>query len=201
VTGSPPHRDPSASASAAETEAAVVASEDPYPWWMAAALGCISIAFGIAILVWPDVTVRVMAVFVGIWFLAAGVTRVFGAFTSGRGVGPQVLSGIVGVLLVLGGIACLRNLVAGLAAVATLVALTWLLSGMAELVLAFTVTGSARTTFLLLGGLSTVVGIVFAVWPELSLATLVLTTSVGAIVVGASQLVCAFMTRRLARTV
>jgi uncharacterized membrane protein HdeD (DUF308 family) len=168
---------------------------------MAAVLGCISIAFGIAILVWPDVTVRVMAVFVGIWFLVAGVTRVFGAFTSGRGVGAQMLSGIVGVLLVLGGIACLRNLVTGLAAVATLVALTWLLSGMAELVLAFTVTGSARTTFLLLGGLSTVVGIVFAVWPELSLATLVLTTSVGALVVGASQLAGAFLARRLARAV
>jgi uncharacterized membrane protein HdeD (DUF308 family) len=178
----------------------VVAREDPFPWWLLALLGVTSIVFGIAVLIWPDVSLRVMAAFVGVWLVIAGMARVFSAFVSGRGVGAQVLSGIVGVLLILGGIACLRNLVTALALLATLVSLTWLLSGLSELAIAFTATGSSRGWLIALGVVSTLVGLTFAVWPELSLATLVLMTSLGALVVGAAQVAFAWQIRNLTRT-
>jgi uncharacterized membrane protein HdeD (DUF308 family) len=176
-----------------------VVREDPFPWWLLLILGIISILVGVAMLVWPDATLRVTAAFVGIWLLLAGIARVIGAFISGRGLGAQVLSGIVGLLLIVAGVACLRNLVTSLALLATLVAFMWLFSGLAELVIAFATHGPTRVWLLLLGAVSTLIGIAFLVWPRLTLATLIVTMSVSAVIVGVGQLAFAFQVRKLAR--
>jgi uncharacterized membrane protein HdeD (DUF308 family) len=168
-----------------------------FPWWLSGILGIVSVLFGVLMLVWPGETVRVMAVFVGIWLLAAGLARIVGAFVSGRGVGSQVLSGIVGVLFVIGGVACLRDLVAGVAMLATLVAFIWLFGGLTEIVFAFLTTGPTRTWLLVLGVLSTLVGLAFSVWPRLSLASLVLAASVSALVIGAGEIAYAYQARKL----
>jgi uncharacterized membrane protein HdeD (DUF308 family) len=177
-----------------------VEREQPFPWWLLAILGVISILFGVAMLVWPDITLRVVGFFVGLWLLIAGIARVIGAFVSGRGVGAQILSGIIGVLLILGGVACLRNLVTSLAVLATIIALTWLFSGLSELVIGFAVRGPARGWLILLGVVSTLIGIAFVVWPGLSLATLVFMLSISAMIVGAGQLGFAFQVRKLTTT-
>lgn len=177
-----------------------VAREDPFPWWLLAVLGVISILLGVAMLVWPDVTLRVVAFLVGLWLLIAGIARVIAAFGSRRGLGAQVLSGIIGVVLILGGVACLRNLVTSLAVLATIVALTWLFSGLSELVVGFAVHGSTRWWLVGLGVLTTLVGIAFVVWPGLSLATLVFVLSISAMIVGAGQLGFAYQLRKLSRT-
>jgi uncharacterized membrane protein HdeD (DUF308 family) len=177
----------------------VVARGDPFPWWLSAVLGVVSIGFGIVVLIWPGETLRVMAACFGVWLILAGFARVVGAFMSGTGIGAQMLSGVVGVLLILGGVACLRNLVTAVAVLATLVAAMWLLSGLSELVIAFTVHGPSRGWLIALGVVSILTGLVFAIWPELSLATLVLTTCVGALVIGVGQVAFALQIRRLSR--
>lgn len=182
------------------TATAPAVRENLSPWWLLLVLGITSILFGVAVLVWPDVTLRVMAVLVGLWLLLAGIARVVGAFVSGRGVGAQVLSGLIGLLLIVGGVACLRNLVTGLLMLATIVAFMWLFSGLSELVLAFTATGSSRTWLLLLGAVSTLIGFAFLVWPGLSLTALVVMTGIGALIIGAAEVVFAFRARRLSAT-
>jgi uncharacterized membrane protein HdeD (DUF308 family) len=129
--------------------------------------------------------------------LLAGIVRIVGAFLPGRGAGRQVLSGIVGVVLVIGGVACLRDLANGLAILAFLVALTWLFSGLSELAIAFQATGASRLWLGLLGVLSIVAGLVFVFTPNLSLAVLVLMTGISAIVIGLGELVLAFQLRKV----
>jgi uncharacterized membrane protein HdeD (DUF308 family) len=176
----------------------VVAEQDGlFPWWSLLLLGAASTLFGIVVLAWPHVSLKVMAVLVGIWLLLAGIVRIIGAFLPGRGVGRQVLSGIVGVVLVIGGVACLRDLANGLAILAFLVALTWLFSGLSELVVAFQATGAFRLGLGLLGVLSIVAGLVFVFTPNLSLAVLVLMTGISAIVIGLGELVVAFQLRKV----
>jgi uncharacterized membrane protein HdeD (DUF308 family) len=177
---------------------AVVTREDPFPWGLLLGLGITSILFGIIVLAWPDASLRLMAVLVGCWLLIEGVTRVLGAFLSGRGIGHQMLSGIVGVLLVVGGVACLRNLATGLAVLATIVALMWLFSGLSEIALAMSATGSTRVGMLVLGVASTIVGFALIVWPDLSLTTLVITTGISALFAGAGQVAFAFKLRKAA---
>jgi uncharacterized membrane protein HdeD (DUF308 family) len=160
-----------------------------FPWWSVLGLGILSVLLGIVVLAWPEATLRVMAALAGVWLVLGGLVRIFSAFVAGGGVGRQVLSGVVGVVLVLGGAFCLRNIVPTVSLLALVVAVTWLLSGIAESVLAFETTGGNRRWLLALGIVSIVIGLVFLVAPRLSLYTLVLTTGIGFIVTGAIQVV------------
>jgi uncharacterized membrane protein HdeD (DUF308 family) len=168
------------------------------PFWQTIALGLVTALFGVAVLVWPGETLRTLGVLIGIWLMIVGATRIVGAFVSGRGVSHQVLSGIVGVVLLIGGVACLRNVARGVLVLALVVALAWLLSGMAELVIAFQTTGSTRMWLIVLGVVSIAIGLAFTFWPSLSLATAVLMTGISALIIGIGEIVFAFQMRRLA---
>jgi uncharacterized membrane protein HdeD (DUF308 family) len=168
----------------------------PTAWWVPMTLGSLSIMVGVVMFVWPDATLRVVAVLVGLWVLLAGIARILGAFLPGRGVGRQVLSGIVGVLLVIAGVACLRDLVKALALLAVIIALAWMFGGLAWIVLAAQTTGATRGLLLAVGILSIGVGVLVVALPELSLTALVYLTAATAIVVGAGELGVAFQLRR-----
>ena len=168
------------------------------PFWQTVALGLVTALFGLTVLIWPGETLRTLGVLIGIWLLIVGATRIVGAFVSKRGVGHQVLSGIVGVVLLIGGVACLRNVARGVLVLALVVALAWLLSGMAELVIAFQTTGSTRMWLIVLGVVSIAIGLAFTFWPSLSLTTAVLMTGISGLVIGIGEIVFAFQLRRLA---
>jgi uncharacterized membrane protein HdeD (DUF308 family) len=170
---------------------------DTASFWLLFTLGVATMCFGIAILAWPDASVRVVAVLVGIWLLLAGLARIVGAFVWRRGLGRQLLSGIVGIVLVIGGVACLRDLAKGGAVLAFLIALVWILSGIAELVVAQEAGTWARRWLIVLGIASLVVGFVFVFSPALTLAVMVLLTGLSALVIGAAQVLFAFRWRRL----
>jgi uncharacterized membrane protein HdeD (DUF308 family) len=167
------------------------------PWWAILLLGIISVLFGVIVLVWPRATLHVLAVLVGFWLLFAGLVRIFSAFLPGPGVGRQVLSGIVGVILVVGGAACLRNVVNALAILALMVALTWIFSGVAEIILAFQTTGGGRIALLAVGVLALIAGFVFLFSPGLSLAALVLMVGITAIVIGIGEVLLSFQLRKV----
>src|SRR5438034_6501275 len=139
------------------------------PFLQTLTLGVLTILFGAALLVWPDITVRLLGVLVGIWLLLAGVARILGAFLSWRGLGWQVLSGVVGVLLLAGGVACLRDVAKGATVLAFLIALSWISIGLAELVAAAQVSGGARVWLVVLAVGAIVIGFVFLLWPGPSL--------------------------------
>jgi uncharacterized membrane protein HdeD (DUF308 family) len=102
---------------------------------------------------------RTLGILVGIWFLVAGAARVVGAFVTKRRIGRQVVSGVVGVVFLIGGLACLRNVAKGVLVLAFILALTWLLSGMAEFVIAFHATGTTRTWLIILAIASIAIGL------------------------------------------
>lgn len=96
----------------------------------------------------------------------------------------------------MGGVACLRDLATGLAVLATVVALTWLFSGLSEIALGMSATGSTRVGLVVIGVVSTLVGFALIVWPDLSLTTLVITTGISAVFVGVAQVAFAFKARK-----
>jgi uncharacterized membrane protein HdeD (DUF308 family) len=179
------------------TEYSTDREADNASFWLLFALGVITLCFGIAILAWPEASVRVVAVMVGVWLLLTGFARIIGAFVWRRGLGRQLLSGIVGILLVIGGVACLRDLAKGAAVLAFLIALVWILSGIAELVVAQETSTWARRWLIVLGVVSLVVGFVFVFSPELTLAVMALLTGLSALVIGSVQVLFAFRWRRL----
>jgi uncharacterized membrane protein HdeD (DUF308 family) len=167
------------------------------PFWQTLALGVLSILFGVALLVWPDVTVRVLGVLVGIWLLLVGVGRIFGAFVSWRGLGWQVLSGIVGVVFVAGGVACLRDVTKGVTVLAFLIALAWIFIGLAELVAAAAASGTARVWLTVLALAAIVIGFVFLLWPAPSLTVVVVLAGITSLLIGIGEVAFAVQLRRV----
>jgi uncharacterized membrane protein HdeD (DUF308 family) len=171
----------------------------PVPWKPLLATGIFGAVFGATVLIWPDVTLRVMAAIVGVWLLTAGIARIIGAFLPGSGsIAYHVLSGIVGVVVLIAGLICLRDLVSRLTLLSLMFAVTWILSGITEVVLGLQRAGPERVGLVSVGLLSLAAGIVFVLVPELSLATLVILTGVSSLLIGLGEVVLALVLRRQA---
>jgi len=168
----------------------------PFPWWSWLITGLLGVGFGVAVLVWPDITLRIMALLAGIWLFVAGAARIIGAFLPGGGVARNILSGIVGIIVLIAGIICLRDVVTRLALLALLFSITWILSGLTSILVGVQREGTARVALVGLGVISLIAGGVFLFTPGLSLATLVLLTGISSIVVGAGEVGVAFALKR-----
>jgi uncharacterized membrane protein HdeD (DUF308 family) len=168
----------------------------PFPWWTVLVTGLLGIAFGLAVLVWPDITLRIMAALAGIWLFLAGVARIIGAFLPSGSIVRNVLSGIVGIIVMVAGIICLRNVVTRLALLALLFSITWILSGLTALLVGAQRRGPERITLIIVGALTLIAGCILLFTPSLSLATLVFLTGFSSVVVGAGEVVLAFVVRR-----
>jgi membrane protein len=166
-------------------------------WWTVLVTGILGVAFGAAVLIWPDVSLRIMAAMAGVWLVVAGLARILGAFLPGPGsIVRHVLSGVVGIIVLIAGLVCLRDLVSRLTLLAVIFGITWILGGITQLVLALETSGSVRAWLFVGGVLSLVAGIAFIATPSLSLATLVVLTGVSSLVLGACEVVIALFLRR-----
>ncbi|MGW1668274.1 HdeD family acid-resistance protein [Streptomyces sp. NPDC002324] len=101
-----------------------------WTWILGAALA--TLVPGVIVLVWPDETLHVLAVLIGLYLLAIGVFRFVGVFA--REEAGERLSGLLLALLcVLAGVLCLRNPLQTIAALSLIVGIVWLASGILTL--------------------------------------------------------------------
>jgi uncharacterized membrane protein HdeD (DUF308 family) len=171
--------------------------ESAAPWGLLLALGVVSMLFGAVILIWPQASVRVMATVLGFWLVLGGAVRIITAFLPGpMSVPRHILAGIVGVVVFIAGLFCLRNLVQSVAILAVVVATTWMLSGITEVVWGLQQHGAARIGLVGVGVLSIVLGLVFLGAPKLSLASLVLMSGLSGLIGGLVEVVVAFRLRK-----
>lgn len=102
-------------------------------------LGVMAIALGIALLIWPGVTLKIAAVALGAYFVISGVIRIVTAIVElGLPGGWRVLDILVGLLLTVGGVVMLKNATLSGAMLAVLVTMVvglgWMMEGVMALV-------------------------------------------------------------------
>ncbi|WP_426503156.1 HdeD family acid-resistance protein [Dactylosporangium sp. McL0621] len=158
-------------------------------------LGVVTALFGLAVLVWPDETLRVLGIVAGVWLIALGVMRAVTAFRADNSSGRRMLAAVMAVVLLAAGITCVRNADGGVVVLATLLGLAWLLSGFALLLIAMPARDPTRAWLSVLGFLSVLIGVAFMLWPGPSLTTLVLISGIGAVAVGAGEVAFALRLR------
>lgn len=90
---------------------------------------------------------------------------------------------------------CLRHIAVGLVLIAALVALQWLLTGVADIALGMDNQGPDRVWLIVGGVLALVLGVVFLSMPALSLGFFVVFTAITALVLGVVQMVVAVRLR------
>ena len=140
------------------------------------ALGVGTVVLGVVALFWPGATLVVVAILFGIQLIFAGAMRLASAFVSKTESGwLRAVLFIVGLLVVLAGLLCLRNPALSLLGVAVLISFGWIVNGIVELVAAASPEVPGSRWFHVLGGLVSIVGgLLILFWPGLALLTFTL---------------------------
>ncbi|HZC25796.1 MAG TPA: HdeD family acid-resistance protein [Actinopolymorphaceae bacterium] len=156
-------------------------------WGSVLAVGCVSVVLGIMVLAWPDVTLGILAVLLGIQILVYGVFCVAQAIAAQDiDGGRRVLVAVLGVVAIIAGILVLRSITHTLVILASLLGLFWVIAGVVGIVSAFM--GKAepgRGLAVVSGVLSVVAGIIVLAYPTASLTVLVVVLGIWLVVFGA----------------
>jgi uncharacterized membrane protein HdeD (DUF308 family) len=151
------------------------------------ALGVAALAAGLAMLVWPDVTLAAVAIIFGIQLILGGVFRLVTAFfIDGASGAVRALFAVLGALLIIVGILCLRAPFQTIAILLLLAGLSWILNGVIEMFHGFAGGGGWA---ILAGAISLGIGIVVLVYPAPSAVTMVWVLGISLVVIGAMGLV------------
>ncbi|MFE9492873.1 HdeD family acid-resistance protein [Streptomyces collinus] len=190
----PSHQSPGTGTVPGDAVAAVARS---WTWILGSAV--VTLVPGVLILVWPDETLHILAVIVGLYLLLAGAFRFVTAF--GReGHGERLAAVSIGVLFVLAGVLCLRHPMQTVAALSLIVGLTWLVSGILTLYAAITTEDLPhRAVVLGTALLGIVAGIVVLALPTESARALTRLLGLWLVLLGLVELVLAFAWRAALR--
>jgi uncharacterized membrane protein HdeD (DUF308 family) len=168
-------------------------------WGWILAFGIVSLLAGLAVLVWPDRTLIVVAVLFGIQLIVAGIFRFVSAFaTDDLTGGTRVLLALLGVLSLIIGLYAVRHVYVTLLALALLLGIFWIINGATELFMALSHRGMPDRGWVgVLGVLSIIAGIILLAYPGISLVTLAVLLSVWLLVLGIMEISLAFRVRSL----
>lgn len=152
-------------------------------WQAVIAIGVVHVAMGFTALIWPDATLTVLVIIVGIELIIAGVLRMLVA-AADAALDARLLHGLLGLVSVVVGLLVMRQPLRSLGAVVALIGIFWVLWGLIELFLSLTPAAQgARLPLAIEGGLATLGGLLLLAWPELTVFGL--TMLVGALLVAA----------------
>jgi uncharacterized membrane protein HdeD (DUF308 family) len=169
-------------------------------WGWILGFGIVTLLTGIAALAWPGRTLIVVAVLFGIQLIVMGIFRFASAFASDDLTGgTRVLLAVLGVLSLIIGLYAVRHILVTLLALALLLGIFWVVSGIVELFTALSHRQMrGRGWNAVMGILSVLSGIVVLAYPGISLLVLALVLSIWLLVFGAMQITLAFRIRSLA---
>ncbi|MGW7284076.1 HdeD family acid-resistance protein [Streptomyces sp. NPDC054847] len=120
---------------------------------------------GVLVLVWPEGTLHVLAVLIGLYLLVTGAFRFVAVFAREEH-GERLPGLLVAVLYILAGVLCLRNPLQTVAALSLIVGVVWLVSGVLTLYTAIAAKDLPhRSVVLVVAVLGIVAGIVVLALP------------------------------------
>jgi len=159
-------------------------------WWLIALRGLFAVLFGLAALIWPNLTLVSLVSLFGAYLLADGLLAVIAGLTRQTGSRPWWLLLIEGLMGIGAGV--LTFLSPGLTAIALLylIAAWAIITGMVEIVSAIRLRAEIDNEGLLAlsGVLSVTLGVVLVIWPEASALGLVWLIGAYALVSGLLQI-------------
>jgi uncharacterized membrane protein HdeD (DUF308 family) len=194
----PTPRSPTADVYAYEADDASLRS-----WWRRVAVlgGVITVTLGLILVIWPEATLYVVAVLIGLWLILSGAVRVAQAafIPEGRSAGARVLQAIAGVVFIVVGVLCMKNLTTSLTLLALIIGIAWLFGGVVEIFAAFSPAthGWGRVGGIALGVIAIAAAITILVWPEPSLRVIVWITGLWLLALGLVQLFLAWRARKV----
>ncbi|WP_405926361.1 HdeD family acid-resistance protein [Streptomyces sp. NBC_00035] len=154
---------------------------------------------GILVLVWPDETLHVLAVLIGLYLLVTGAFRFVAAFARDE-TGERLPGLLLAVLFVLAGVLCLRNPLQTIAALSLIVGIVWLVSGILTLFTAIAAKDLPHRGFVIGGAVIAILaGIVVLALPTESARALTRLLGLWLVLLGLVEVALAFAWRAALR--
>ncbi len=122
-------------------------------WKLLLLRGVIGIVLGIVLVAWPQATIAVLMVLVGIWALVDGIGLAAQVFAKGAGIGQRVLFGVMALVALVVALVAIFSPDKAASAITWLVGIWLLVRGLFELVGAFSSTVTAPRWLLVVGAL------------------------------------------------
>lgn len=172
-------------------------------WHWALGFALATLIPGILVLVWPDETLHILAVIIGLQLLVAGGFRFVTAFShTNDGGGSRLAAVLIAMLAFLAGVLVLRHPMQTIGALSLVVGVFWLLTGVltAYVAIADRALVHRGLTFGL-GALGAVAGIVVLCFPVDSAVALTRLLGLWLVLLGVFEVVMAFALRSTNRRV
>jgi uncharacterized membrane protein HdeD (DUF308 family) len=160
-------------------------------------VGAICLICGVIAVVWPKITLLALAILIGLDLICVGAVSIARAFERDLDSGARALSGVLGLLGVIAGIAVVRRPGDTLLVIVIAVGLFLFGSGIVEIIRALAMPGP-RTLALITGAVDVVLAIVILSWPKISLGTLAVLAGIAFILRGALMVYGGIQVRRAA---
>lgn len=160
-------------------------------WWIFLVSGVISALIGIALLVWPDKTLSVVAWLIGLWIFIQGIIRflvsLFGGDTDNRW--PMLIVGVLGIVL---GIVVMRNPTETIGLIAIVVGVFWIIAGLMDVWRGLTNDFPERWWVALGGIIAAGFGAALIFWTEVTITILAVLAGIYLIIAGVIEVISAF---------
>jgi uncharacterized membrane protein HdeD (DUF308 family) len=159
------------------------------PRWALITFGVLTIILGVLAVTWPELTIVVLVMLLGIQLLVYGGVSILSAFKEGKG---RILAVIFGVLSLIAGAALFLRPVQNLDALVIVLSLFWLVGGMVQAIGSIVDRGERWGLELVTGIISVAAGLVMLSWPGPTLFVIALIAGAWMMVVGVVHIVAAF---------
>jgi uncharacterized membrane protein HdeD (DUF308 family) len=180
----------------AQVEGTGTVSSDPSKWWVVTLLGALSIAAGVLALAYPDITLLVLGLVVGINLVVIGAVWISLATMENHTEGGRILRFFVGFLATLAGLICLVRPGAGVLTLLIALSFWFIVAGIADLARALD-EREHRVIAAILGLIGVAAGVIIVANPDIGLTTLALLAGLGFIIRGTVELMAGLYMRRL----
>ncbi|MFD0268090.1 HdeD family acid-resistance protein [Streptomyces sp. NPDC127106] len=169
-------------------------------WHWALGFALATLIPGVLILVWPDETLHILAVIIGLQLLVAGAFRFVSAFSHSSDGGSRLAGVLIALLSLLAGVLVLRHPMQTIGALSLIVGVFWLLTGVLTGYTAIADHSLVHRGLLFgLGALGAVAGIVVLCFPVESAVALTRLLGLWFVLLGVFELVLAFALRSSTR--
>ena len=166
-------------------------------WGLVLTYGLLTFGLGLVLVFWPEQTLEVLAVLIGIQFILTGVFRLVLAVATRHADGStRALMGLFGALALVVGLLCLRDPLQTVLVITMILGVWWLAAGLIDIVGALRSREAHRRGWnVALGVLSVAAGGFLLVAPEVSLTVLVVVAAVWLFSYGFIAVVAALVLR------
>jgi uncharacterized membrane protein HdeD (DUF308 family) len=165
--------------------------------------GLLAIVLGALVLAWPGPSILVASTLFGVYLLLSGLIELFLAFTLPQSAGTRVMLFISGALSLVLAIMSFRHFGDGHAVLllSLWIGIGFIFQGVTAVAIGIGESElPGRGWYVVAGIVSAIAGLVMLVWPFESIAVLTLATGIWLIIIGITQVIQAFQTRKAANT-